>query len=155
MSRTKTFASAIAACRTIANHYRHGLQAVPKRDRRRLQVAHPRRVAGSIALDDALRPSLPTSPRWDYGVGYIRSGGMQFVHWIEVHPGTQGEIKSMEAKLRWLRSWLASEATHLEQLPRCFVWVSSGRTSLSPQAPGRKQLAQLGLIHVGGSYTIE
>lgn len=155
MRRAQTFTAAIAACPVIASHVRRGLQAVSGVDRRRLKVRDSRRVAGSIHLDAALRTSLPTSPRWDYGVGYACGGHAEFVHWIEVHPGNQGEVKSMEAKLRWLRSWLASEAKPLERLPRRFVWVSSGRTSLSPQAPARRLLAQLGLIHAGGSYTIE
>ena len=74
---------------------------------------------------------------------------------LEVHPATDGEVRSVEAKLEWLKNWMDNNAAELTSMDRRFVWVSSGKTHLTPTAPGLRRLAQKGCRHVGSFYAIE
>ncbi len=131
------------------------MQALAATDRGRVRARVRRRLAGSVAVDSALARALPDAPRWDYGVGYRPSNDADdVVHWVEVHPATEGEVKSVAAKLEWLKGWIGTNATKLAALDRRFVWVSSGRTRLAPTSPGLKRLAQKGCRHVGRVYEI-
>ena len=107
-------------------------------------------------VDSALAEALPNTPRWDYGIGH-RSGNnrRETVHWVEVHPATDGEAKAVEAKLDWLVAWMKLNAAALHAMKAKYVWVSSGKTRLTPMSPTRRRLAQKGLIVAGGTYWID
>jgi hypothetical protein len=114
-----------------------------------------RRLAGSVNVDSALSEALPAAPRWDYGIGYRPSKVHdETVHWVEVHQATDAEIRAMEAKLAWLQDWLVHAAPELARMDRRFIWVSSGRTRITPTAPGLRRLAKKGCRNVGRVYTI-
>lgn len=150
------FRAAAEACSALRSHVRNGLQALRESDRAHVRARDGRRLAGSVDVDSALAEALPNSPRWDYGIGYRPSSKMdEVVHWVEVHPATDGEARKVEAKLEWLRDWMAENATELAGMDRRFVWVSSGRTRLTPTSPGLRRLAQKGCRHVGKVYTVE
>lgn len=107
-------------------------------------------------MDSALAAVLPHAPRWDYGVGYRPSGNREDVmHWVEVHPATDGEVQAVVDKLEWLKKWLGRNTDTLAAMESRYVWVSSGSTRLSPASPGRKRLAQRGCVHVGKVYVIQ
>lgn len=151
-----SFRAATQACAALRVHLKSGLQALRASDRRRLRARDSRRLAGSIDVDSALASALPNAPRWDYGVGYRPSNrASDVVHWVEVHPATQREVKAIEAKLEWLKKWIDVNATDLAALDRCFVWVSSGKTHLTPTSPALRRLAQKGCRHVGQVYEIQ
>jgi hypothetical protein len=78
----------------------------------------------------------------------------EMIYWVEIHPATEREIKNVIAKLRWLKTWLRDHAPNLNRMRCEFLWLSSGRTSLSPSAPQRKRMAQHGLLHRGRRFTI-
>ena len=150
------FRVAAQACSALGAHVRDGLQALRGSDRTHVRAKDTRRLAGSVAVEAALAKALPNSPLWDYGVGYRPSDNRNdVVHWVEVHPATDGEVRSVKAKLEWLIEWMTENAAELAKMDRRFVWVSSGRTHFSPTSPGLKRLAQKGCRHVGKVYTIE
>ena len=106
-----------------------GLQALKAVDRARVTCAKPRVLKGSLDLDTRLQPAFPQDPRWDYAVCVSRSGDRVF--WIEVHPATDGNVREVERKFQWLRQWLSGDGTPLNQFDAEFVWISSGRTTLT------------------------
>lgn len=155
MTTRRTFRAGIEACAALQSHYRVGLQALEASDHRRFRARDTRRLAGSVDVDSALKSELPKAPRWDYGVGYRPSNAADdVVHWVEVHQATEGEVKAIEAKLKWLKEWIGANATELAIMDRRFVWVSSGKTRLAPTSPALKRLAQRGCLHVGRVYEI-
>ena len=153
-----TFKKAVEETPEVAGAYRPGLQALLAGDRPHVAAQDSRRLTGSINLDEALRQdnrNYANAPVWDYGIGHQpanRKGEM--VYWVEIHPATSGEIKVVLAKLAWLKRWLAQSAPKLNALPREYVWISSGKTSLTPSAPQKKQFAAQGLRQVGRILTI-
>ena len=151
----RRFRIAAEACSALRSHVRNGLQALRRPDRTRVRAKNSRRLAGSIDVDSALAEALPNAPRWDYGIGHQPpSNRDEVVHWVEVHPATDGEVSKMEAKLEWLKNWMDNNAEELARMDRRFVWVSSGRTHSTPTSPGLRRLAQKGCCHVGSVYTI-
>ena len=117
-----------------------GLAAIPSKDRRVIDVAAPRQLEGSCALDQALAPFFPNAHRWDYAIAYE-----QGVWFVEVHPASgDGAIAEVVAKAMWLRSLLAD--TPLWAGNRGLFWVASGRTSAHPAfSRKRRRLAQAGV----------
>ena len=149
------FEANVKACAALSQHYRVGLKALRQADKRHIQVSEPKQLTGSVDVDSALAKALPNAPRWDYGIGHRAHGnGVETVHWVEVHPATDGEVNAIEAKLAWLMSWVAAHAPALSAMKRQYVWVSSSHTHLTPTAPGLKRLAQKGLRNVGRGYRI-
>lgn len=152
---SKEFPKAVTQLVTVRHEFRPGLQSLLREDRRRLIVDHTSKLTGSVNLDAALAQSNPNDSRWDYGVGYSHSlRSSDVAHWIEVHPCTDREVAVIEAKLRWLKSWLHASAGELSRLPQRFAWVSSGSTALSPSSPARRRLAEQGLVVAGSRYRI-
>lgn len=115
----------------------------------------PRRLTGSLNLDVALQEALPNAPRWDYGIGYRPNGEKaDFVHWVEVHPASDREVPVVIAKLDWLKQWTTNNAPALATLACRYVWVSSGKTRLTPTAPALRHLATKGCQNVGRRHVI-
>lgn len=138
-----TFRTAVERTPSVAPHFRVGLQAIRNEHRRLLRVSSPRRqLDGSIDLDQALRESKPTAPRWDYGLGLRPPRAI----WVEVHPASSSHVDDVLAKLRWLRAWLETEAPELGQLRARFVWLATGSVALPANSPKRKVLAAMGLV---------
>jgi len=163
-----TFKQAVESTSGVAAHYQPGLRALSKRDAARIRCRHPRRLTGSIHVDDALRTAQPQANRWDYGIG-IRRGANEVavwveVHpllgqhviagranevavWVEVHPASSANVADVLDKLRWLRTWLKEEAVDLQALTQDdFHWVSTdGTIAITPNSRQAKQLASEGL----------
>ena len=129
-----TFREAVEAIPELAGGYQSGLRALREADRNKVTAAAPRNLRGSVDLDTKLRPMYPNDPRWDYCVAVTMTGGEQ-VYWIEVHPATEGEIGAVLGKFRWLKGWLRTAASRLDNLPKEFVWVSRGRSALTQRSP--------------------
>ena len=64
--------------------YREGIRALEHRHRRHVTCGDPRRLSGSIDLDQALarEPEHASAPRWDYGIGYKPENGPEQAIWI-------------------------------------------------------------------------
>jgi hypothetical protein len=141
------FKKAVQGTRALAHAYRDGLQAIRSADHQRMICQEPRRLTGSVDMDEALRSSHPNDARWDYGIGVNRIG--ERVLWVEVHPASSDHVKEIVAKVTWLRNWLKSEAHLLAKLPCRFVWVASGTVGLTRTGRQLREVAKAG-IHFAG-----
>jgi hypothetical protein len=145
-----TFPDAVRGTVALRDGYREGLQALRRTDQRHVDVENARHVSGSVDVDATLHGVFPNAPRWDYAIGYRSSHrGKEIVYWVEIHPANDGSVKKVLAKLDWLKKWMPENAPKLNAMPRRFVWVSSGKTSFTPNSPQQKQLAAHGLQHRG------
>lgn len=143
-----TFEEAVGAAPSPVNKaYKPGKQALEQRHRNKVDCTDPRRLSGSINLDEALakEPGYANQPRWDYGLGHRSESGRETAVWVEVHSATTGEVSKVLRKLEWLRDWLNAEAEQLNKLtmaanaPR-FVWVASGGIQIPPNSPQFRRL---------------
>ena len=125
--------------------FRYGLQALGN-DSSRVQVARRRSLVGSVALDDVLRARYPDDPRWDYGVGLKKSARESAV-WIEVHPASTSEVRTVLRKLQWLKNWLKTRAPALEKLTgvRSYFWVATRGVHIRQGSPQARLLQLAGL----------
>ena len=149
-----TFEEAVAGTEELADAYRVGLGALRARDKKRITCNDPRDLGGSLDVDDALSPSRPNDPRWDYGIGTRKGRRRELVVWIEVHPASSRHVRDVLNKLSWLKSWLVASAPLLNKFRRKFVWVASGRVALPQNSPQRKKLAAQGLHFAGRRYRL-
>ena len=123
----------------------YGLRALGN-DSSRVQVARRRSLVGSVALDDVLRARYPDDPRWDYGVGLQKSARESAV-WIEVHPASTSEVRTVLRKLQWLKNWLKTRAPALEKLTgvRSYFWVATRGVHIRQGSPQARLLQLAGL----------
>lgn len=150
-----TFKHAVESTPGLKGAWRVGLRALKRADQKHVDAEDTRRLKGSLDVDTTLISAFPNDPRWDYGIGHQpRDVNGEVVYWIEVHPASDGNVKEVIAKLEWLKEWLAGSAPLLHAMRRRYVWVSSGKTSLTLTPPQRKRLAQLGLEHKGRVFVI-
>lgn len=106
-------------------------------------------------MDAALRAQEPNAHRWDFAIAYRHTNrARDCVYWVEIHTATDREVNVVLEKLRWLRRWLASDGRLLAGFERDFIWISSGTTTFTLDAPQLKQFAQLGLYHKGSVLRI-
>jgi hypothetical protein len=139
------FRDAIRQTAPLHDHFKKGLQAIRERDRGRLSCSDPRRLAGSVNLEEALKPQDPNEPLWDYGVGFSLSRTDDLAFWIEVHPASSLHVDEVLGKLAWLQSWLRKDGKPLRPLRSRFCWLATGQVSFTRQSPQAKKLAQKGL----------
>src|SRR5579862_1570045 len=140
-----TFRQAAKATPAMAPHFKPGLQALRRGDRKLVDLSDTARLDGSVDLDRALRRSKPNDPRWDYGVGTRPRRGAGQVTWIEIHPASSSHVEGVLEKLRWLHAWLKAEAPVLRQVKARFVWLATGSVALPANSPKLKLLAAEGL----------
>jgi hypothetical protein len=148
------FVDAVNKTKEISSAYRVGLKAIENTHRNRIKYGTSKNITGSVNLDDALRLSHPTEPRWDYGIGYLMHNSEK-IHWVEFHPASSGHIEEVLNKLEWLKNWLQSSATKLNAMPKRFVWVASGKVHLPRNSPQRRRLAEKGLFFAGESVSLD
>jgi len=110
-----------------------------------LRCSNPRRLRGSVNLDDALRLAFPNDPRWDYAIGISQRSHSDRAVWLEVHPASSLHVGEVLNKLRWLKGWLASDAPELQGLPAHFCWVATGSVSFRRGSREEKRIAQEGI----------
>lgn len=147
-----SFAVDVKATPHLEGELRKGLGALPATDRSCVTVATATKLLGSVAIDAALKATLPNAARWDYLIGQKRTGGA-FLHWIEVHPASStGNISEIEAKLTWLAAWMRT--TPLGAYPRQIAWIACGKSAFNSRHPALRSLANRGLRYAGGHLTI-
>ena len=145
-----SFKRAVGLTPHLQNALKPGLRALQAQDRPHVNPEDPRRLQGSVDVDSALQCRQPDANRWDFAIGYRHANRQRdFIYWVEVHTAADNQVKVVLKKLRWLRSWLHGEGNPLDHFDREFIWVSSGATSFTLDAPQRKQFAQCGLEHKG------
>jgi hypothetical protein len=144
-----SFRHAVESTAAIRDGFRDGLRAVRNVDRSRLQCSSPRRLRGSVDLDKALKIALPTDPRWDYAIGISHHPHSDHVVWLEVHPASSSHVDEILNKLRWLKSWLSTDAPALQSLRADFCWVATGTVSFRRGSREEKRIAQEGIRFPG------
>lgn len=150
-----TFQQAVAATPRLKNCFRAGLQALRAEDRPRVEAEDTRRLAGSVDVDAAWRQIDPRASRWDFAVAYRHSiPNREFVYWTEMHTASDSEVKVVIKKAQWLLNWLRNEGHHLARFEREIIWVSSGATKLNLTGYQQKQMATVGLRHIGAKLRI-
>ncbi len=148
-----SFATDVAATPLFGETFRMGLGALEATDKTHITVGASVKLAGSVNVDLALKPSQPNAARWDYVIGQKR-GNAEYLHWVEVHPASGGgNIGEMQTKLNWLKSWMGS--TPLDAYPRQVVWIASGSSAFNSRSPAIRKLANQGLVFVGNHLTLK
>jgi hypothetical protein len=141
-----TFPDAVKRIPALKDSYRPGLEALSAADKKRLSCRNPRRLRGSVNLDDAFRRSQPNSPRWDYAIGLRDHGGKDAVAYVEVHDASSPAcVGEMLKKLGWLKTWLKRAGEPLRELPGRYFWVASGSVTFGRGTPQARRIAQHGL----------
>lgn len=140
------FRQAVEETPDVEYAYRLGLQAIRRRDRRRMSGGGTYGLAGSINLDDAVREIYPNAARWDYGIGLIVNQQDDRVVWVEVHPASSGSVNEVIGKLKWLKNWLNICAPRIKGLGKVqFRWIASGGIHILKGSPQARVLAKSGI----------
>jgi len=147
------FARAVkSAPSPVCRALRPGKQALKGEHRSKVECADPRRFTGSINLDTALVGTVPDANRWDYGLGFRERRGQEVALWIEVHSASDGEVLVVLKKLRWLKTWLTTEAPALlamsrrERDAKAFFWLATeASVSVGKNSRKAKLLQEAGL----------
>ena len=133
----------------IRNFYKKGLHAVLKGDRKKIRCKYSkntRRIIGSLYLDEVLKPLYPNSFRWDYGIGWKQDSKKEYVVWVEVHPATPGEVKTILEKGKFLTHWLQNEGKALSSLAiRLISGLLPVQFLFLRNSPEARSLAQAGV----------
>lgn len=144
------FKDAVIATPHLEHAWKAGLGALRAQDRSHIQPEDTRLLRGSVDVDSTLQQFEPHAHRWDFAIGYQHSNkSTERIYWVEIHTASDGQIKVVLDKLRWLQNWLKTEGKSMASFEREFIWVSSGATSFTRTSPQQKQLAMLGLQHKG------
>ncbi len=135
---------------SLGGAWQIGLGALRAEDKPHIRPEDARKLTGSADLDAALRGQHPNANRWDFAIAYRHvNPSSEWVYFVEIHTANDHEIQVVLNKLRWLCDWLAHDGHLLNQFKRDFVWVSSGTTAFTLDAPQRKRFAQQGLLYRG------
>jgi hypothetical protein len=126
--------------RGLSQHLQSGLQALGKHTT--CVEMRNRKATASVNLDAALKKSAQNAPRWDYGIEAM-DGSQSTCVWIEVHPATSSEVKTVLEKLRWLRVWLKQSST-CRAVTHEFHWVATA-AGVHIDTARQRQLAAAGL----------
>jgi hypothetical protein len=101
-----------------------------------------------VDLDAALRESLPNDHRWDYSIGVEHKPTVDKVHWVEVHPAGEGEVREVLLKHKWLKTWLSQNARQMLRMTRelnGYVWIATKGIGFRQGSPKAKQLQAQGI----------
>lgn len=142
------FEQVVTSVPDIAGGYHRGLSALSGAYSKYVKPSNSRMIDGSVDIDTCTKEKYPAANRWDYVISY--NGKAYF---LEVHPATQGSVKEMEAKLKWLKDWLMNKAKVLDTYPSGkprFTWVHSGKCGLSKTSAEFRKAAMLGLVLTNG-----
>jgi hypothetical protein len=149
-----TFRQAVDAAPGLRGAFCEGLQALRRSDGAKIECKNPRRVIGSIDLDEHLAISCPDDPRWDCGIG-VKSNGAEEAVWVEVHPASSAHVGEVLRKLKWLKNWLERNAPDLRAMTSRYCWVASGSVSLRPGSREYMRIADEGLTFTSRCLRIE
>lgn len=133
-----------------------GKSAVDKRYRALVEAKDAKtRFTGSVDMDASFSPSEPDAHRWDFGLGVQLPGKPEYAIWVEPHSAAStGEVKTMLAKLDWLKAKLQQPAfTQLQALTQAgvnqgitpFHWLATAHVAIRPGSREALLLAQRGL----------
>jgi hypothetical protein len=142
------FEQGVEAVPELRDAYCAGLRAVKPEYRDRIVCADTRRLIGSMDLDSTFQESLPNDPRWDYGIGVRDEQGSHHIHWVEIHPAVEGNVKEVLKKHAWLKAWLMEHAPNILRMTanvKGYAWVATKTIGFRQGSPKAKQLQTHGI----------
>ena len=151
------FKEVVEATTNLQGKWKAGLGALRAEDAPHIKPedTSTKRLRGSVDIDAAWVRFDPQGNRWDFAIGYKHDNRAdEFIYWVEIHTGSNAEIKVVLKKLAWLKVWLKAEGKELDKFDRLFVWTSSGATSFTEGATQVKKLADQGLHYSGSIFRI-
>ena len=125
----------------ISSCYKNGLQGIKNSDRIKINCKNTQMINGSVNIDECLKNKYPQDNRWDYAIGYN-----EICYFIEVHPASTNEIKTVINKLNWLKNWLEIQSSPLLYNHGGFHWIASGKFSINKNSPQARILANSGIL---------
>jgi hypothetical protein len=152
-----TFKKAVEETPHLKGKWQAGLGALRAQDRPHIQPASPKKLRGSVDVDDALKKvkEHAQANRWDFGIGFQHTNrNAEVIYWVEIHTGSDSEISVVLRKLAWLNQWLSADGKTFSSFESSFVWVPSGATSFTKRARQVKELAMKGLRYAGSGFKI-
>jgi hypothetical protein len=136
-----TFPEAVKVCKLLRDHLKVGLAAL-EGDRGRVTINDTSLISGSVNVEKAAQAAQ--EPAWDYGIG-ITAAKNDVVIWVEVHPANSRHVRPVLNKLDWLIAFLRNHASHLNAMPKRFIWLATKGVYLPPNSRERKMLSNRGL----------
>ena len=107
------FQVAVENTEEVKNGFRVGKQAIKSADRSKVDAAESKKLQGSLDIDSQVKALYPMDPRWDYALSYADK-----IYYLEVHPAETSEIDKVVSKVKWLKNWLKTKATKINELPK-------------------------------------
>lgn len=152
-----TFQQAVEKTPHLNGKWQKGLGALRAEDKPHVQPDDPRRLRGSVDVDNAHQKvkEHAQANRWDFAIGFQHSNRKkEFIYWLEIHTGSDSEISVVLRKLAWLREWLNAGGKDLKVFEAQFVWAPSGATTFTKRSRQVKALADKGLHYAGSGFKI-
>lgn len=144
------FQEAVGRTPHLRKAYKSGLQALRSEDRPHIVAEDTRRISGSAYIDEALKKADPYGNRRDFAIAYRHSNrNDEVIYWVELHTASDSQVNLVIRKAQWLLEWLRNGGKLLAAFRRDIVWLSSGATTFTLNAPQRKRMAEAGLQHRG------
>ena len=136
------FMLAVNATPDVMHKGKSGLSALGS-DSGKVSPDDPRKVDGSLDIDESVKALYPEASRWDYAVSYDGK-----VHFIEVHPAATSEVNTVLKKLDWLKAWLRNQAPAIDGIKaeNPYHWVYTSGYGISKGSPQYRRLAQVKLL---------
>jgi len=152
-----TFQQAVSKTPHLKGLWQAGLGALRAEDRAHVRPASPRRLRGSVDVDNALKKlkEHAQANRWDFAIGFQHTNRRdELIYWLEVHTGSDSQISVVLRKLAWLQKWLDSAGKNLKSFESQFVWAPSGASAFTKRSRQVKELAMKGLHYAGSGFKI-
>lgn len=142
--QTSLLEKAIEQTPDVKGHFCKGLGALNSAAKTKISVPDTTKLTGSLDIDKATKDKYPEDNRWDYAVEYDNE-----TFFIEVHPGSTGEVTKVIAKLNWLKNWLKEKAPEIRILKpadkRAFYWLYTNNFSILPNSKYALMLSSNGI----------
>ena len=138
------FQVAVENTEEVKNGFRVGKQAIKSADRSKVDAAESKKLLGSLDIDSQVKALYPMDPRWDYALSYADK-----IYYLEVHPAETSEIDKVVSKVKWLKNWLKTKATKINELPKAehpYIWIQSGRYAILPTSKDKMKLSVSGIV---------
>ena len=134
-----SFKDAVALTSDVSTGYKEGLSALGVYSKK-IVIPKDASLEGSLDIDSETIKLYPSENRWDYAIGCDGK-----VFYIEVHSANTSEVSTVIKKLKWLKSWLSSNAPELVKLTDYsispFYWIQSNGFCIPKHFPQYKVAA--------------
>lgn len=124
---------AVNATPDVNGHFHKGLGALNANDKNKISVPDTSKLTGSLDIDTTTRNLYPEETRWDYAIEYNNE-----TFFIEIHPGSTGEVTKVISKLNWLKNWLKTKAPEINNIKAvskpAYHWVYTNKYSILPSS---------------------